>query len=278
MRVRRCGFTLIELLVVIAIIAILIGLLLPAVQKVREAAARMQSANNLKQITLASHSFAAAHDDRLPTIEITTRGVFWKLLPYLDGGNLYLEQWSTSNSSSIVVKVFLSPLDPSVAIYEGGSRCSYPANAQVLRGTPTLRAAFPDGTSNTVLFAEHYSYCKETFFNYTGGIPLAREARESTFADRGPVFSPFGFSIYLEDVVPVTTGSPPVTRASTPGLTFQPRPAPDSCNALVPQTPHSGGMLVGLADGSVRTIRAGVAETVFWASTTPAGGEVASLD
>jgi len=108
---HRRGFTLIELLVVIAIIALLMGLLLPAVQKVRESAARTQSQNNLKQIGLAVQNYASAMSGSLPPNNVATTATgpsfFASVLPYMESN----------------YKTFIAPLDVNnVNVPQG---CSY---------------------------------------------------------------------------------------------------------------------------------------------------------
>jgi prepilin-type N-terminal cleavage/methylation domain-containing protein/prepilin-type processing-associated H-X9-DG protein len=136
---RRAAFTLIELLVVIAIIAILIGLSLPAVQKVRAAAARIQCANNLKQIGLAAQNYHGTYDSfpvglksqPAPGIYYTPT-IFWPqaLMPFLELDNLYRQQdftdgvataaWYANNNAAqrTVIKSYQCPAD-NPGVFEG---------------------------------------------------------------------------------------------------------------------------------------------------------------
>src|SRR5260221_8935668 len=102
----------------------------------------------------------------------------------------------------------------------------------------------------------------------------------TTFADAGPqiVYYDPGHPENYWDAYPITSGTPSTSHSSVQGLTFQTRPSLKDCDPRIAQTPHSGGMLVALADGSVRTLATGMSETTFWAAVTPNGGEVLGTD
>jgi prepilin-type N-terminal cleavage/methylation domain-containing protein len=280
MRNLHPGFTLVELLVVIAIIAVLIGLLLPAVQKVREAAARISSANKVKQITLATHSFVEANNDYLPAIDgRTNRKHEWSLwvslMPFIEQGAIYQQYQKKFGVGTVgddfVVRLYVNGADPT-ALNPPSSLCSYAANALVFRSSTKFTSGVPDGTSNTIGYVEHYSWnCNGTAFNWFYDsmtlIPPGAQVRDNlkvvrraTFADRE-----------MGDIYPVG-------RVPYPNTTFQVRPKQSDCNPQVAQTPHSGGMIAGMMDGSVRTLSPGMSPATYWGAVTPNGDEVLGAD
>ncbi|MBP3954632.1 DUF1559 domain-containing protein [Gemmata sp. G18] len=332
-RPPRTGFTLIELLVVIAIIAVLIGLLLPAVQKVRDAAARAQGQNNLKQLGLAAQSYHDANNKFppacgwTPTKPTGTPGgstpygtpggvdgtAFFHLFPYLEQGNILAANtgafsqfnWNNNTTTSFVsatyankgadtagsydyyapaVKVLIAPND--LTAYDQSPSVSYIVNSDVFDGKRTM-LGISDGTSNTIGIAEGYGYCysQGTYsqsqvgnivtVTYSGGYRYGYWAMNAE--DAGVQTQNFSYSdgtLTYNYNYTYLAGAPLFARVA--GKTFESKPQSYSCDSSLPQSHSTGVIQVGLMDGSVRGVRAGVSNVTWEAALTPDAGDIVS--
>jgi prepilin-type processing-associated H-X9-DG protein len=195
----------------------------------------------------------------------------------VEQGNLYdiSYNWEDKQLSAKPVKLFVCPSDPTVG--PGGlatdnddrtwGASSYAGNAQVfckvypsgvldyVEGRASLYSSFPDGSSNTILVAEKYARCTNNTYPEGGSF--------WAYSQTGPTAKPLhpGFAISWN------AGS------IGPGSLFQVRPDRRNCDPTRASTPHTGGMQVCLADGSVRLIAPSISGVTWWAACTPSGGE-----
>jgi len=293
-RLRR-GFTLIELLVVIAIIAILIGLLLPAVQKVREAAARMQCGNNLKQIGIGIHNYASAQSSTLPPLCVYQPstfgwGPFWyTLLPYIEQQNVYQRAFytgagwggpsSTQENYNQVIKTYLCPSDPTpqqgLSPNISWADASYAPNYYMFATSNTVDTTtnqyinqakynignIPDGTSNTIGVMERFGYYAIYGWNNAWCYPMNNNPNGSNWGynSYGSLAQAWGF--YLPQINPRLN-----TNLGWP-----------YAHPYYPNTAHST-LQTFMMDGSVRGVSAAVSQITWNNVVQPDDGNVIGPD
>jgi len=294
-RTRVKGFTLIELLVVIAIIAILIGLLLPAVQKVREAAARMQCGNNLKQIGTAIHNYASANQDKLvPGMASWMPGnngggypggaFHWHLLPYIEqdalpktlaNGGIYYT-WGASGSvngqtTSTAVKTYLCPSDSS---HTSGARSNNPGGWPAVSYFRNYYLWDSGGGYQPQAGGHYFTLSKYNIGNIPDGtsntigvVERYADIQNPSYGQYSGLYTHHGQDRYhwgYSQWAPVygqwSTGPPQI------GV------RPNQAYYWLPNSGHSTSTQILLMDGSVRGISAGVSSTTWYYAITPDDG------
>lgn len=275
---KRKGFTLVELLVVIAIIGVLIGLLLPAVQKVREAGNRAKCLNNAKQLALAAINASDQHKKLPPAFGLyanKTGSLFYHLLPFIEQRGIYDDlqgpsvfNFSTGtgvpNSGSSRAAVYTCPSDISGStpgqdkdaagqtwgttnyggnwlVFSPGTIYQLNGSAAQIPGSSRIPEGFKDGVSNTVFFSEKFAVCGST-----GGSRWAYPP-SVTF---NPVAPPGNYGGFFN-----FTG---FTSANPFGWYFekyQESADQATCKSNLAQTPHTGGtIIVAMGDGSAKSV------------------------